>query len=286
MNTNCNNGIVNNDQGYFRNNPASQITNSPSFNLALISNYNKNDKTPDVSVFLNTINLSWNDFTALFFKSPSGAFYINPANNNVSAVSFSSQTYKTTYNKFVMFNLADQVKKAWSKKNNLPESSIPTKTNLDLERQTFLTKSLGYVCGESVGLSYDEMLSSLLGTGTIEVGSTEDFANINFQIEYQYYFAPLDINLATVFTYNTNIPCFKNTVPFCCDCNPYSNDTKTYDRANFDLNDNMSIFSDFETKNNEEYSVASNYSSVNTNLMTEISKIINNNVENVDSNQW
>jgi gliding motility-associated-like protein len=53
----------------------------------------------------------------------------------------------------------------------------------------------------------------------------------------------------TTFSFVTNIPCYKNTVPFCCDCNPYSNDNRVYDRNNFDFNDNMSVFSDFESKN-------------------------------------
>ena len=46
---------------------------------------------------LNPIYLSWNHFSTLFFKPPSGAFYISPANTNVGAISFVSQTYETTY---------------------------------------------------------------------------------------------------------------------------------------------------------------------------------------------
>ena len=94
----------------------------------------------------------------------------------------------------------------------------------------------------------------------------------------------MDITLLTVFSYGTNIPCYKNVEPFCCDCNPYSNDNKVYDRSYFDFNDNMSVFSDFESKNNDEYSVYSN--SKNTNVMTEISKIIKNGGESVASSEW
>ena len=286
-NENCNDGIFNNDQGYFRNITSNQITTSPSLNLASLSNCTC-DKTPDVTINLNTIFLSWTDFSTLFFKSPSGAFYISPSNSNVSAVSFNYQTYETTYNKNVLFNLADQIKKAWSKKNSKPESSISSKVNIELERQSFLTKSLGSVCGDFVGLSYDEALSSLLGTGEIAVGSSEDAATVVFLVNYQYYFEPLDITLLTTFSYVTNIPCYKNTVPFSTDCNPYSNDNKMYDRSNFDLNmnDNMSVFSDFDSKNNDEYSVVSNSNSINSNAMSEIAKIINNTAESVVSSQW
>lgn len=279
----CKDGIFNNDQGYFRNISTSQITNYPTFNLAALSN-SPSDKSPDVSIVLNTTYLSWKDFTSLFFRSPSGAFYISPSNCNVTAVSFYSQSYETTYNKSVLFNLSDQIKKAWSKKNNKPKSAIPPKINIELNRQSFLTKSLGSICGDFVGLSYDEAVSNLLGTGVISVGTSEDTATVVFLIDYQYYFEPLDITLLTTFSYITNIPCFKNTVPFCCDCNPYSNDTKIYDRTNFDLNDNMSVFSDFESKNNDEFSVFSN--SKNSNIMSEISKIIKNGAESVASSQW
>jgi len=283
---NCNDGIFNNDQGYFRNITSNQITTSPTLTLAALSN-STGDKTPDVTITLNTIYLSWTDFSTLFFKSPSGAFYISPSNSNVSAVSFSYQTYETTYNKNVVFNLADQVKKAWSKKNSKPESAIPPKVNIELERQTFLTKSLGSVCGDFLGLSYDEALSSLLGTGEIAIGTSEDAATVTFLVNYQYYFEPLEIVLLTTFSFITNIPCYKNTVPFSGDCtNPYSNDNKIYDRSNFDLNDNMSVFSDFESKNNDEYSLVSDSKSVNSNIMSQISKIINNDVESVVSSQW
>jgi len=282
---NCVDGIVNNDQGYFRNITTNQITTSPTLNLAALSN-SSSDKSPDVSISLNTIYLSWTDFTTLFFRSPSGAFYISPSNNNVSAVSFNYQTYETTYNKNVVFNLADQIRKAWSKKNSKPESAISPKINIQLERQSFLTKSLGSVCGDFVGLSYDEALASLLGTGEIAVGTTADAANVTFLVNYQYYFEPLDTTLLTTFSYVSNIPCYKNTVPFCCDCNPYSNDNRVYDRSNFDFNDNMSVFSDFESKNYDEYSVVSNSKSLNTNVMSEISKIIKDNAESVVSSQW
>lgn len=283
--TACINGIVNNDQGYYRNIPSDQITNIPTFNLAVFSNVS--DKTPDVNIMLNSTYLSWNDFTNLFFKSPSGAFYINPSNNSASVISFNYQTYKTTYNKYVMYNLADQVKKAWSKKNNKPESNIPATVNIELDRETFLTKSLGSICGNLVGLSYDEMLSSLLGNGVIAVGTSQDTATINFLIEYDFYFEPLNITLSTTFTYITNIPCFKNTIPFCCDCPPYSTDNKVYDRSHFDLNDNMSVFSDSESKKNDEFSVNSNYNSINTNLISDITKFINNNNdETVVSSEW
>ena len=288
-------GILNNDQGYFRNNTTNHITSYPALNLAVISN-DSGDRTPDVEIMLNPINLSWKHFSILFFKPPSGAFYISPANANVGAVSFVNQTYETTYNKNVTFNISDQIKKAWSKKFSKPESAISPKVNIELDRQTFLTKNLGSIYGNFVGLSYDEAISSLLNDGSIVVGDSDDSASVKFLINYQYHFKPLDIVLLTTFTYITTIPCYKNTYPFSEDCGcPYSNDTKhhdRHDRSNLDLNsvDDATNFSDYESKNNsnnlEEYSVVSgednsNNSKMRTAIFSEITKFIENNSESV-----
>ena len=286
-------GIYNNDQGYFRNIPTSQISNYPILNLALLSN-SCGDRTPDVEINLNPTYLSWSDFTNLFFKSPSGVFYINPSNNNVSAITFASQTYETTYNQNVAYSLADQTRKAWSKINSKPETAIQPKVNIQLERQCFLTKSLGSVYGDFIGLSYDEAISSLLTSGSIAVGDCDTSAIVKFTIAYQYYCEQLNICLLTTFTYITNIPCYKNTIPFSDDCVcPYSNDTKVVDRAGLDLNDDMSVFSDFESKNGanngndnkannlDEYSIASGSS----NIISEISKIING-AESIGTSEW
>lgn len=295
-------GILNQDQGYFRNITTSKINKYPSLNLALISN-SCGDRNPDVEISLNTTYLSWNDFISLFFKSPAGNFYISSANQNNSAISFSSQTYETTFNQKVKFDLGDQIRKAYSKKNNKPENLIKPKVNIELNRQTFLIKSLGSVYGDFSGLSYDEALSTLLNSGEIEVGDCETSAIVNFSVSFQYYFEPLDICLLVLFNYKTSIPCFKNVTYFDdCVC-PYSNDNKIIDRSGFDLSDNVSLFSDYESKSSSDYqtkasdcensvshSVSSNteeYSIVSgkSNIISEISKIING-AESVASSDW
>ena len=290
-------GVYNVDQNYYKGIPTGQITSVPLLNLAILSNVSA-DKTPDILINLNSTHLSWNDFSILFFKPPSGAFYINTSNENVGAIVFSNQTYETTNSKNIRFSLADQIRKAWSKKTSLPETAISPKINIELERVNFLSKSLGSIYGEFVGLSYDEALNALISSGDIIVGDSDNSASVKFLIGYQFYFQPLDTTLLVTFTYITQIPGYKNSNYFTSDkhSSPYSNDTKAIDRTNLDLNDDVSVFSDFESKaynnkekgNNdlEEYSVVSNNSSSNkSNLISEISKIING-AESVVSSEW
>jgi hypothetical protein len=142
-------------------------------------------------------------------------------------------------------------------------------------------------------------VNALISSGDIIVGDSDNSASVKFLVGFQYYFQPLDIVILTTFTYVTQIPGYKNSSYFTSDKHnsPYSHDTKTIDRSGIDLNDDVSVFSDFESKaynnpkdkgNNdlEEYSIVSNNSSSNkSNLISEISKIING-AESVVSSEW
>jgi len=137
-------GIVNNDQGFYQNITNSKITNVPLVDLAFFNNCD-NGFDSDVTVSLNPIFLTWQDFSTLFFRQPNGSFYINPSNTTSPALALSSQTYESTQNKKIPYSLYDQLTKAWAKKNNKNVNSIPIPYKLQLERQSFLIKSLNDV---------------------------------------------------------------------------------------------------------------------------------------------
>ena len=232
-------GIQNIDQGYFHNTGSSNIVNVPEIDLAYLSNSNNSENNNDIdtTINLNPTYIKWCDLKLLFFNSPSGAFYINNSNSSFSAITFNGQTYESTQNKKVWFSLYDQVVKAWSKKNNKPESSIPIPYKIQLERQTFLTKSLSNISGYQLALSLDEIISTLLNKKQIEPGNNGDAAKVKFNISYKDYFCPLDISIIVVFSFITNIPCYKNVND--CDTCPYSNDTlptrPVFDEDNSDI---------------------------------------------------
>jgi hypothetical protein len=189
----------------------------------------------DVVINLNPICLKWCDFTALFFRAPGGAFWINPANTSSVALTLLNQTYETTQNKYVKFNLQDQIKKAWSKKNSKTETSIPPNINILLSRSGFLTKSLSVVKEYCVGLSIDEAISALLASNEIALGNSETTATVNFVVSFKNYFQPLNTYVLTNFSYITKIPCYKNTADCFVKCNPYSNDCDTCSDQLYDI---------------------------------------------------
>jgi hypothetical protein len=238
-------GILNIDQGYFQNVGAKKIVDIPSLDLAYLTNC-ENSNDVDATILLNPTFLEWCDFYLLFFRKPAGSFYINPSNATVSAIAFNDQTYETTQNKKVPFTLYDQVIKAWGKKNNKPESNIPITARIQLERQAFLTKSLASISCYQLGLSVDEVISTLLTKRQIEPAPSPDTkATVKFTVSYRDYYCPLDISVLVIFTFITNIPCYKN-IQDCSVCPSYSSDTRpartVFDDdasiASYDMNDN------------------------------------------------
>jgi len=205
------NGLFNDYQGSYENKPTKQISNIPEIDLAYLSNLNcMSSNESDSNITLNNITLNWSDFVALFFKQPCDAFYINSNNSNAYPISFYKQTYQSTQNNKIKFNLADQIIKAWSKKNNKPESSIPPYYKIMLNRNGFLTKSLASIKGYVMGLGLDEVISTLLSNGEIKVACVDDFATVNFTITYNDVFEPLETNILVYFKYTTFIPGYKN----------------------------------------------------------------------------
>lgn len=234
-------GLFNNDQGYFRNIGTLQITQAPLLQLAYLSNVTTNEES-DVTIDLNPTYLNWCDFTTLFFKSPSGGFWINPSNSSSVAVTFNDQTYQSTQNTKIPFCLSDQIIKCWSKKNSLPETAVPANYRILLNRDGFLSKGLGSIKAYSLGLSLDECISSLLNQKEIVIGDSDSSATVKFLISYKDYFKPLNTSVLVNFLFITQIPCYKNIN---CNnpCPPYSNDVKPC-RKVFEVHDDMSVMSD------------------------------------------
>lgn len=280
-------GIVNNDQGFYQNTGKPGVTNLPEIYLAFLSNVsNINLEESDVIINLNPICLNWCDFTTLFFRSPSGVFWINPSNATSKLLVFSNQTYESTQSKCVQFSLTDQIKKAWSKQNSKSEVNIPANINILLNRAGFLTKSVAYVKEYVQGLSIDEAISALLSSNEIVPGNSETSATVKFIISYKDYFAPLNTSIVVNFSYVTKIPCYKNNIDCFIECNAYS---KNCDDCRVSIYENNSEVHSLKKSNFEIYeteddiasqpslqSKSINAESVDSSLIIgELTKIIN-----------
>jgi hypothetical protein len=225
-------GILNNDQGYYNNKGVASVTQVPSINLAYLSNAT-NAPDADVVLNLNPICLTFCDFLVLFFRAPGLAFWMNPANANSTALTFNDQVYESTQSKCVQFSLADQIKKAWTKKFNKSETIISPEIQIYLSRVNFLAKTLTQVQAFVLGLSFDEVISALISQKEIVSGDYEDKATVKFILSFKEFFEPLNITLMVNFIYIVQIPCFKNINECDSFCSYYSGD-RTSCRKCFD----------------------------------------------------
>jgi hypothetical protein len=270
-----------NDQGLFQNNGDKCVNQYPTLNLAFFSNKFEDKQIDDV-INLNPICLNWCDFTKLFFAPTAKAFYISQTNGLNKSISFYNQTYESTQNTNIVFNLAEQIKKTWSKKTSKPETIIPPDINIQLSRRGFLTKSLRSIQGKVVALSLDEALSSLLSDNLIVLAGSENSATVRFVISYADTFEPLDTTVMVNFSYITKIPCYKN-VNECDSFCPYSKDTHAC-RSEFDdkcLDDYISV-SDEKSVVSETKSMISEEKSV----ISGLTELINSNKTIATSSSW
>jgi hypothetical protein len=251
--------IAINDQGNFLNGCSKVISQTPVLDLAYLSN-TVGDSEVDLVINLNPVCLLWCDFYNLFFTSGSGNFWINPGGANSCAITFNQQTYESTQKKCILFNLVEQVKKAWSIKNSKLETAIPAKDVLILNKEAFYYSSLAS-SRYATGLSLDQVISTLLSNNQIVPADSTHSATVKFIISYKFYFRPLDITVLVNFAFITKIPCFKNNEA--CDFCPYTNADQNC-RPCFEVKDDNTIASflnDYQG-NLEEYNYEGNAATV------------------------
>lgn len=202
------NGFINNDQGYYKN-LGVQVNNVPRIIMAFITN-NKQNLDEDVIINLNTVSLTWYDFISLFYGINGNGFTINPANSGARAISFYNQTYQTTENPSLPFVLKEQIYKAWTKKFAKPDSAISPQIAVRLNRFGFLARSLYAIKDYTIALSLDEMLSTLINDGDIQVGDFDDLAVVDVIISAKVNYEALITTALVNFTYRIHIPNYKN----------------------------------------------------------------------------
>lgn len=279
---NATNKLTLNDQGEY----LDKCLNSgscyiPYVNMSYLSNV-RQEMLPDNEMNLTTKYLKWCDFYTLFFNK-NGAFDISQTNKSECAISFKNQTFETTYKKVIPFNLADQIKKTWSTKNERPISNISIKKNIELNKNTFFIQSVNSAVNY-VGLTLDQSVSSLLSSGKIEPGNNKTTATIRFIISYLYYFEPLDTSVLVNFNYVTKMPCFKNV--YDCDSfcpEPYSKDEIC--RNNIDFDDEKTLDTIFSEEDFKSKCVRKSVSNLNSNdssvVKCDVESAIKNEVESV-----
>jgi hypothetical protein len=156
-------------------------------------------------IVLNVISLDENDFFNLFFKNSSKYFCVNRAlitNNNII---FSEQTYVSNDSKNHHFSLYNEVLKCFEENFNISVNNMNPSTIISLQKEIYKTQSLASICGTQIGLSWDQVINTLISSGYIEYSTKNNCAPIIFQINFRFYSCAANVYLNVTFQYKVYI---------------------------------------------------------------------------------
>lgn len=156
-------------------------------------------------IVLNLISLEENEFFNLFFHNSSKYFCVNNAlitNNNIV---FSEQSFVSNNSNMNHFSLYNEVLKCFEENFNISVNNMNPSTVISLQKEVYKTQSLASICGTQIGLSWDQVINTLISAGYIEYSSKNNCAPIIFQINFRFYSCATNVYLNITFQYKVHI---------------------------------------------------------------------------------
>jgi len=193
--------------------PVPNVAPEAIIDIALLSNNSRynDDGHYDSLIELNTHELAFVDFISCFYSQQGGHFSISSLNKHFKPLLLHHQNYKTTDNKNFIWNLNQQCLKAYSNKYNVSENNISAVKKIELTKEVFGNQSLATNTGFQTTLAWDQVINNLVTDGEIVyTGDNDHSAKVVFRIFYVFYSKALDIKVASIFRYKTDIPCYRN----------------------------------------------------------------------------
>jgi len=156
-------------------------------------------------IVLNLINLEESEFFNLFFHNSSKYFCVNKAlitNNNII---FSEQSFVSNNSNMNHFSLYNEVLKCFEENFNISVNNMNPSTLISLQKEVYKTQSLASICGTQIGLSWDQVINTLISSGYIEYSTKNNCAPIIFQINFRFYSCAANVYLNITFQYKVHI---------------------------------------------------------------------------------
>ena len=307
------NGILDKPQNYYQNNSSIEVNHVAEIDLAYISNSNDTGLTTTNYNF-NIIYMNYVDFKICFFDSPLNNFNISNVNSEIKNLSI-HQEYIDTTNNQQPFNLNSAVLYAWAEKNKSTISAIPVKEKILLNKNTNKTRNMGSFMSVQNALSFNEVIQTLLQSGEIKLADnfTCSCAIIDFKIFVQYNYKPLEIAIIMQYTYRIQVPGYVNksdsnhcyskddTAPrkmfnFVMQHNNNYNENEygnEYGNEDENEDENEQVYHnkinyEKNNKNTNEYFIDDNNTIItdSTNIMSQVSKILNSEDSLAESKKW
>jgi hypothetical protein len=215
-------------------------------------------------ITLNVIHLEESEFFNLFYHNSSKYFCVNKALITNSNIIFSEQYYISNNSNVNHFSLYNEVLKCFEENYNISVNNVNPGSLISLQKEVYKTQSLASICGTQLGLSWDQVINTLISNGYIEYSANNNCAPIIFQVNFNFYSSCMNVYLNVTFQYKVYITGFslKNKCvipPKPCDSSSSSTtcDSSTTCRSSTSCDDSNSCSSDSETSSSSSGSITS-----------------------------
>jgi len=193
----------------------STYNDQDSFNIAVMYNYYdpalSDTNTPNLitnaanSIVLNPIDIDLQDFLGLFYTNNSGYFNVNQTNSTNQNIVLTAQTFSTTFSATAPVSLSSLALLAYSNKNSITVNDIDPRLVLLARKEVVTSQSLATVKGSCIAMSWNNIMDTLISTGSIVTGTSTDIAVVPLTIILSYHSFVLDITLNFTFVYKVSI---------------------------------------------------------------------------------
>ena len=156
------------------------------------------DKRHDISLL--DIDISFNDFSTLFYSSNNHHFNISIGNRFNRYLFFNKQFVKTTEDLTERFDLTRIIKKLWTEKHSLALSSMQPQQSIRIVKECKKILSLYNLKGTTVALSLTEIIDEILDI----LKNQETVTKIKCLLHSDIFIRSSDIYIRLVWPYNVS----------------------------------------------------------------------------------
>ena len=151
-------------------------------------------------VVLLEIDISFNDFSTLFYSNHSHHFNISISNRFNRFLFFNKQFLKTTEDLTERFDLTRTVKKLWAQNNNLAVSSMQPQQSIRLTKECKKILSLYNLKGTTVALSLTDVIDEIIDI----LKNQETIIKIKCLLHSDIYIQSADIYVRVIWPYSVS----------------------------------------------------------------------------------
>jgi hypothetical protein len=154
----------------------------------------------------NTIKMD--NFLRLFYATDGLYFNVNPSNIDHPSIVLPKQKYISSNSPNISFSLYQQLLNAYCSNNSVNVNDIDIRILILLQKEVASAQSLATIKGTTIGLSWDQVIGSLVGSGQIEPESSSK-VDVPLSIVLNYHSFVLNTDLSIRFTYLVEIHGYK-----------------------------------------------------------------------------